>query len=78
MEKGQGTESLTCPVCGTPNLYSINRQSVTLPQDDPQSIVSGVLGHRCENGHVSIATALHLSSKKRSSTRPKTSAIAAG
>jgi hypothetical protein len=60
MEKGQTPEPPTCPVCGSANLQSSNRQNVTLPQDDPQNIVSGILGYRCEKGHVSIAAALHL------------------
>ncbi len=42
-----------CPVCGTANIDAIQRQSVVKGSASPA--ISGVVGYRCENGHVSIA-----------------------
>lgn len=60
MGKDESAKALTCPVCGSANLRSFKRQNGSLPEGDSESIVSRVLGHQCENGHVSIAAALHL------------------
>jgi hypothetical protein len=60
MEKGQSAETKTCPVCGSANLQTSNRQNVTLPSDNTKNVVTGILGYKCEMGHFSIAAALHL------------------
>ena len=48
-----------CPVCGSTNIKSSPRQSVVLA-DEYRDPISGILSHKCGNGHVSIAAALHL------------------
>ncbi len=53
-------QQLTCPVCGSTNIQPSNRQSMN-PTDDGDNAITGILGYRCENGHVSIAAGLHLS-----------------
>jgi hypothetical protein len=42
-----------CPVCGTAKIDAIQRQSVVKGSASPA--ISGVVGYRCENGHVSMA-----------------------
>ena len=48
-----------CPVCGSTKIQTSNRQTTARP-DDPDNVITGILGYRCENGHVSIAGGLHL------------------
>jgi hypothetical protein len=59
MEQLSPQQLQLCPVCGSPNLRTSSRQSLTVANDS-EDLICGILGYRCENGHASISAGLHL------------------
>jgi hypothetical protein len=53
MREGSVKNPRACPVCGNTNLQESQRQHVV--KNDPSKTISGVLGYKCENGHVFMA-----------------------
>jgi len=56
MEQRGPEQPQICPVCGSAKIKPSFRQNTSQADE----LISGILGYRCENGHVSIAAALHL------------------
>jgi hypothetical protein len=53
MHESSANHPRACPVCGNANLQESQRQHVV--KNNPSETISGVLGYRCENGHVFMA-----------------------
>jgi hypothetical protein len=53
MRESSANNPRACPVCGNTNLQESQRQHVV--RYNPSETISGVLGYKCENGHVFMA-----------------------
>jgi|HubBroStandDraft_1064217.scaffolds.fasta_scaffold118318_2 hypothetical protein len=53
MQEHPANHPRACPVCGNTNLQESQRQHVV--RNNPSKTISGVLGYKCENGHVFMA-----------------------
>ena len=53
MWESRGNNPRACPVCGNTNLHASQRQHIV--RNNSSKTISGVLGYKCENGHVFMA-----------------------